>query len=148
VSATVGGDGLLYVVSTGSVNAGDGRLSIVDPVARTELSSFSGFGLSPVAAASDGEARIFVSSPSDGLMEFNTDSNQVVLGAGEGPVVPNNASAAVDSRRRVYAVESGPCQGSQPGTLHVFGPDLEELRTFPLGQCSAGAMVVEIPPAI
>jgi hypothetical protein len=146
-SATVGGDGLLYVMSTGSLTGEEGRLSIVDPVARTELASFSGFGTAPLAVASDGEARIFVSSSSEGLLEFNTDSNKVVLGVGEGVAVPNNASAAVDSRRRVYAIESGPCEGSQPGTLHVLSPDLEEQRTFPLGQCSAGAIVVEIPPA-
>ena len=145
-SATVGGDGLLYVMSRGRVDAGEGRLSIVDPVARTELASFSGFGTAPRAVSSDGEARIFVSSTSEGLMEFNTDSNKVVRGAGEGILVPNNTSAAVDSRHRVYAVESGSCQGTQPGTLHVFDAELEKQRTFPLGGCSTGAIVVEVPP--
>ncbi len=146
LSATVGGDGLLYVMSTGRSDVGEGRLSIVDPVARTEVASFSGFGNAPGAVASDGEARIFVSSPTEGLMEFNTDSNRVVRGAGEGLGVPTNASVAVDSRRRVYAIESGSCQGSQPGTLHVLDPDLEEQRTIPLGECASGAIVVEIPP--
>ena len=146
-SATVGGDGLLYVMSSGKANAGEGRLSIVDPVARTELASFSGFGIAPRAVASDREARIFVSSPSEGLMEFNTDSNKVVRGAGDGIAVSANAAAAVDSRGRVYAVEAGSCEALQRGTLHVFDTDLEEQRTVPLGACSAGATVVEIPPS-
>jgi hypothetical protein len=146
ISATVGGDGLLYVMSAGRSDQGEGRLSIVDPVARTEVASFSGFGSAPGPVASDGEARIFVSSSTEGLMEFNTDSNRVVRGAGEGLPVPTNASVAVDSRRRVYAIEAGPCEGSQTGTLHLLGTDLEEQRIFPLGECSAGAVVVEIPP--
>jgi hypothetical protein len=145
-SAVVGADGLLYVLSSGRSDGGEGRLSIVDPVARTEMASFSGLGTAPQTVASDGEARIFVSSPTEGLMEFNTDSNKVLRGAGEGLAVPTNSAAAVDSRRRVYAIESGSCQGPQVGILHVLDPDLEEQRTFPLGECSTAAIVVEIPP--
>ncbi len=144
--ATLGGDGLLYVLSSGSLAAGEGRLSIVDPVDRIEMASFSGFGLAPGSVASDGEARIFVSSLAEGLMEFNTDSNKVVRGAGEGLPIAGNTAVAVDSRRRVYAIESGNCGSGQEGVAHVLNEALEEVRAIVLGRCSVAALVVEVPP--
>jgi hypothetical protein len=141
----VAGDGLLYVVSTGGFFEGEGRLSVVDPVGLVEVASFAGLGTGPQAVAAS-DARVFVSSFAEGLLEFNTDSNEVVRGAGAGVPIPSNAGVAVDGEGRVYAVESGPCQGGQPGTAHVLDEDLEEIDAIPLGECAAGATVVEIPP--
>jgi hypothetical protein len=143
---TVSGDGLLYVMSSGDFSGGEGRLSTIDPVGRTELASFSGFGTGPGSVASDGEARIYVSSVAEGLMVFDTDSNRVLRGAGQGVPVPSNSAVAVDSKRRVYAIESGPCSGGRPGVAHVFDSELAEVRTIPLGECPSGATVVQIPP--
>jgi len=143
---TVGGDGLLYVMSTGDYTSGEGRLATVDPVGRMEVASFSGFGTGPGNLASDGEARIYVSSFAEGLMVFDTDSNTVLRGAGEGLPVASNSAVAVDSRRRVYAIESGACAGGQPGVAHVLDPEFTEIRTIPLGECPSGATVVQIPP--
>ena len=143
--AAAAGDGLLYVVSTGSFFSGEGRLSVVDPVALTEVASFAGLGTGPQAVAAH-EERVFVSSFAEGLLEFNADSNEVVRGAGEGVDIPSNAGVAVDGAGRVYAIESGPCQGGAPGTAHVLNADLEEIDAIPLGECAAGAAVVEIPP--
>lgn len=144
--ATVGGDGLLYVMNSGSFSSGEGRLSIVDPVGRTELASFAGFGTGPGNVASDGEAKIYVSSYAEGLMEFDTDSNKVVRGAGNGVAIPLNAAVAVDSKHRIYAIDSGPCSGGQVGVAHVLDQTLTEVRTIPLGECAVGAAVVQIPP--
>jgi hypothetical protein len=143
---TVGGDGLLYVMNTGNYTSGEGRLSIVDPVGRSEVASFSGFGTGPGNVASDGEAEIYVSSYSQGLMEFDTDSNKVLRGAGNGVSIPLNAAVAVDSKHRIYAIESGPCSGGQPGIAHVLDQSFAEIRTITLGECSVGAVVVQIPP--
>lgn len=146
-SGVPGGDGLLYVVVTGSTLAGEGRLSIVDPVERVELASFAGLGRAPGHVATDGEAHVFVSSSAEGLLAFDTDSNKVVRGAGEGVPVPGNAGVAVDSRRRVYAIEPGPCSGAAAGLARVLSEDLEEeIRTVPLGQCPTAAVTVRIPP--
>ncbi|HEX6105476.1 MAG TPA: hypothetical protein VFZ26_07830 [Gemmatimonadales bacterium] len=143
--ADVAGDGLLYVVSTGGFAGGEGRLSVVDPVALTELASFAGLGLGPQAVAAS-DNRVFVSSFAEGLLEFHTDSNAVVRGAGEGVPIAGNSGVAVDRQGRIYAIASGPCQGGAPGTAHVLDEDLEEIRAIPLGECAAGATVVEIPP--
>lgn len=141
----VAGDGLLYVVSTGSFFEGEGRLSVVDPVGLTEVASFAGLGTGPQSVAAS-EARVFVSSFAEGLLEFDTDSNEVIRGAGEGLPIPSNAGVAVDGEGRIYAIESGPCQGGQPGTAHVLNAVLEEVESILLGECSAGAAVVEISP--
>ena len=144
---TVGVDGLMYVMSTGSYTEGEGRLAIVDPVARAEMASFSGLGTGPGSVAADGDAKVYVSSFAEGLMVFDTDSNEVVRGAGNGLPIPSNSAVAVDSRNRVYAIESGPCQGGKPGKAHVLAAaDLTEQGTITLGECPSGAAVVQIPP--
>jgi hypothetical protein len=144
--ATVGVDGLMYVMSTGSYTEGEGRLSIVDPVARAEMASFSGFGAGPGNVAADGDAKVYASSFAEGVMVFDTDSNKVVRGVGDGVPIPSNSAVAVDSRNRVYAIESGPCQGGKPGKVHVLDSDLTEQHTIILGECPSGAAVVQIPP--
>jgi len=143
---TVGGDGLLYVMSSGAFGSGDGRLSVVDPVGRTEQASFSGFGTGAGNVATDGEDRIYVSSYADGLMLFSADSNKVVRGAGQGVAIPSNSAVAVDGERRIYAIESGPCSGGRVGTAHVLDEAFTEIRAIPLGECPVGAAVVQIPP--
>jgi hypothetical protein len=142
--ATVAGDGLIYVVSRGRSMPAEGRLSVVDPLERREVASFAGLGLLPGDVASDGRSRVLVSSFAEGLLEFNTDSNAVIRGEGEGVPIPSNAGVAVDSEGRVYAIESGPCATGQPGVAHVLDDELEEIRLITLGRCSAGALVVRI----
>lgn len=142
--ATVAGDGRIYVVNRGGSMPAEGRLSVVDPLERREVASFAGLGLLPGEIASDGRARVFVSSRAEGLLEFNTDSNAVVRGEGDGVPIPSNSGVAVDGEGRVYAIESGPCQPGQPGLVHVLDEELEEIRLIQLGRCAAGALVVRI----
>lgn len=144
--ATVASDGLLYVMNTGDYFSGEGRLSVVDPLAFTELASHAGFGTGPGNVASDGGSHLFISSFNEGVMEFDLDSNKVVLGAGHGIQIPGNSAVAADSKGRLYAIESGPCSGGEPGRAHVFDATLTEIRTITLGECPSGATVVQIPP--
>ena len=148
-SATLGGDGLVYVVSTGDATSDvAGRLSIVDPIERTEVGSFGGFGFVPASLAADGAERLFVTSVADGLMEFNTRTRRVVRGAGEGIFVSSNLAVAVDSKSRIYAIEGGDCAGGQPGRLRVFRPDLTEARSLLLGVCPVAAAFVQLPGVV
>jgi hypothetical protein len=142
--ADVGGDGLLYVMNTGDYS-GEGRLSIIDPVARVEIANFGGFGAGPGAIASDGGERLFVSSFFEGLMEFNTTTRTVVRGAGDGVAIPENSGIAVDNDGRIYALTGG-CGGGGGGTAHVLREDLSESRTIPLGVCATGTALTGIPP--
>ena len=125
---TVGADGLLYVMNSGDYSSGEGRLSIVDPVGRREVGNFGGFGTGPGAITTDGGERLFVSSFAEGLMEFNTRTRAVVLGVGQGVNIPGNSAIAVDSKDRIYAISTGPCQGGQAGhgPRPPSGPDRGE----------------------
>lgn len=145
--ADVGSDGLLYVMNTGSYFSGEGRLSVVDPLGRTEVASYAGFGTGPGNVAADPDARLFISSFSEGVMEFSLDSNKVVRGAGEGLKLPSgNSAVAADSKGRVYAIATGPCSGGRRGTAHILDASLTQSGTIVLGECPSGAAVVQIPP--
>ena len=145
-SITVGGDGLLYVISAGPGGEESGRLSIVDPVLRQEVGSFSGFGPLPGQVSSDGRERLFVTSLEQGLMEFNTRTRRLVRGAGSGIPLLSGVDAAVGSDGLVYAVEAGSC-ASSPGRIRIFRPDLTEVRIIPVGLCAVDADIVRLLPA-
>ena len=145
-SITVGGDGLLYVISAGPGGEESGRLSIVDPVLRQEVGSFSGFGPLPGQVSSDGRERLFVTSLEQGLMEFNTRTRRLVRGAGSGIPLLSGVDAAVGSDGLVYAVEAGNCVSS-PGRIRIFRPDLTEVRIISVGLCAADADIVRLLPA-
>ncbi len=146
--AGIGGDGQVYVLSLGALDSTshEPRLSIIDPVSRSEIGNFGGFGPSPGRIASDGGDRLFISSSVSGLMEFNTRSHTIVRGAGQGIAIPNNSSAAVDSRGQVYAIESGDCAAHQAGRIRIFRPDLTESGSFQVGICPVGSTIVLVPP--
>jgi hypothetical protein len=142
--ATPAADGFLYIVSRGRTTPAEGRLSVVDPLERREVASFAGLGLQPGELASDGGSRLFVSSLSEGLLEFNTDSNAVIRGEADGIPIASNTGVAVDSKGRVYAIEAGGCAPGQPGVAHVLDEVLEEIDHITLGRCPAGAVVIRI----
>lgn len=148
-SAAVAGDGFLYVLSTGTPTDSttpDGRLSIIDPIRRIEVGSFGGFGPEPAAVASDGGERLFIASPTEGLMEFNARTRSVVRGVGQGLPVTQNTTVVVDRLGFVYAVESGSCSGgSQLGRARIFRTNLTELRGVQLGACAVGGAVALVP---
>ena len=146
-SITVGGDGLLYVISAGPGGEESGRLSIVDPVTREEVGSFSGFGPLPGQVASDGRERLFVTSLGQGLMEFNTRTRRLVRGAGSGIPLLTGVDAAVGNDGLVYAVESGSCSLGSPGRIRIFRPDLTEARIITAGICPVDAIIVRLLPA-
>ena len=97
--------------------------------------------------AADADSRIFVSSYTEGVMEFDLDSNKVVRGAGHGVPIESNATVAVDSKGRVYAIDSGPCSGGQAGDgPRVRRESRRRSGTIALGECPVGSAVVQIPP--
>lgn len=144
--AAVGADGLLYVMNTGAFGSGEGRLSIVDPVAEEEVGNFAGFGNAPGPVAASAN-HLFIASYSEGLMEFATDTRSVLKGAGSGIAIPSNSTVATDGEGRVYAIQSGPCSGGTPGVAHILRSDLTAAGTVNLGECSVGALVTTVPPA-
>lgn len=147
-SATVGPDGLLYVMNAGDTTAGVGRLSIVNPVTREELGNFGGFGIAPGDLATAGEL-LLISSRSEGVMTFDIRSREVGRGAGSGVAVPTNSSVAVGADGRVYAVVAGMCSGGISGNVRVLrASDLAQTGLIALtAECEAGALITTIPAA-
>ncbi len=143
--ATVGADGRVYVMQRGGPESPDGRLSIVDPVSRSEVGNFGGFGVSPGSIAADPGERVMVASRTEGLMEFNTRTRTVVRGAGDGLPLTGNSGVAIDSRGQIYGIEAGACAAQPPGRARVFRPDLTESQPIPLGLCAGGATTTLIP---
>jgi hypothetical protein len=137
----VAGDGLLYVMNLG-LDGTDARLSIVDPVNRDEVGNFGGFGARPGPIAGDAD-RLFVSSRTQGLMEFDIRARAVTRGEGDGVNIPENSGVEVDSRGRIYAIEAGSCGGSDSGAARVLDENLVEIRAIPLGRCPADAAVTQ-----
>jgi hypothetical protein len=139
-------DPFIYIMNTGSYSSGDGALSIVEPVSGRLDATIIGFGTGPGAIASDGGERLYISSYSEGLMVLDTRNRSIIRGAGNGVAVPNNAAVAVDAEGRIYAIDSGPCAGGQPGYAHVLrADDLTESGTIALGECPVGVVVTRIP---
>jgi hypothetical protein len=77
-------------------------------------------------------------------MEFDTAERRVIRGEGNGIPIPGNSGVAVDSRGRIYALESG-C--TDVGILHILRPDFSEIRSVPVGQCATQAVLARVPPA-
>jgi hypothetical protein len=142
--STVAGDGLVYVVQDGDPTVDEGRLSVVDPVERTERASFGGFGFGPGDLSSDGGDRLLISSRTEGLMEFDTAERAVVRGEGDGVAIPANTGVAVDSQGRIYALEAG-CTAN--GLVHILRPDFSEIRSVPVGQCASQVLLARVPAA-
>jgi len=138
--AAMAGDGLLYVMNAGSATT-EARLSIVDPVRRQEVANFGGFGLLPGPLATDGGDRLFISSPTQGLMEFDVRSRAVVRGEGEGIDIPGNSGVEADSRGRIYALEPGACTGASTGAVRVLDEAFVDVRTIPVGRCPIALVV-------
>jgi hypothetical protein len=146
-SATLGSDGLIYVMSAGDSGSGEGRLSIVNPVTREEIASFGGFGNLPEGVAASGD-HLFVASWAEGLMTFDTRLREVTRGAGEGLTIATNSSVAVGAHDRIYAISAGPCTGGTGGTAHILRiADLAQTGTIPLGECATGAVITTVPVA-
>jgi len=138
--AAVAGDGLLYVMNAGSATT-EARLSIVDPVRRQEVGNFGGFGLLPGPLATDGGDRLFVSSPTQGLMEFDVRLRTVIRGEGEGVDIPGNAGVETDSRGRIYALEPGACTGTSTGAVRVLDEAFADIRSIPVGRCPVALLI-------
>jgi hypothetical protein len=146
--AVVGDDSLLYVIAAGHGAAADGKLSIVDPIARTEVAVLNGLGERPGAMAFHPTgSRLLIASLTDGILEVNTSIRAITRGPGNGvkPAGQGVVGLAIDLRGRVYAVDPVGCD--VPGVVHVLTapPDYHEIKTVPVGNCPTTAAVAATP---
>ena len=144
---TLGGDGLLYVVCSGTPGSADGKLAVVDPTSRRELVVINGLGESPGPIVYHPSGRLLIASPTHGILEVNALTRSVTRGPGNGinPSGDGIAGLALDPRGRVYAVQPATCAG--PGTVYVLSapPDYRSLATVTVGVCPAAAVLAAVP---
>jgi hypothetical protein len=149
---TLGGDGYLYVVSSGPLAGGgatEGRLAVVDPVSRRELAVVNGLGdqLGPPIYHPSG--RVLIPS-GNGILEVNPVTRSVTHGPTKGikPAGDYPTVLVVDQRGRVYALVDHCADPSQPpGAVLVLSPppNYAVITTIPIGSCPSGAAAAAIP---
>jgi hypothetical protein len=144
----IGDDSLLYVVEQGDSGKANGKVSIIDPVARTEIVVINGLGERPGSGLYHPTGRLLISSPTEGILEVNALTRAVTRGPGNGIKVGGRGVLALslDHRGRVYAVSNAPC-GSGQSQLYVLSPPpgYNVIATIPLGTCPVATTVAEMP---
>lgn len=139
----VGPDGMLYVMSRGNIAFGEGRLSIVDPVAQEEVANFGGFATYPSSMAVGADS-LFVASPAQGLLVFDLRARSV--SRAQAPALPGGLSAvAVAQDGRIFAIDVPTCHAGDATAVHALRSDLSEIGTIPVGACPIAATVVAVP---
>ena len=148
-AAVSASDGSLYVISAGG-GASNGVLTRIDPVQRTVLAGFSGFGRLPTSLATDGADRVYVASPIEGLMVFNVRTHQVERGAGPSAVaLPGGARGlATDDFGRIYTLITGSCGALDHGIVQPLDVNLVAQHPITVGRCPIAIGVTEIPAAL
>jgi len=144
--ATLGGDGLIYVICAGHPGVADGKLAIVDPVARTELAVINGLGESPGNAVFHPSGRLLIASDTTGILEVNTLTRSITRGPGRGVKLGGDgvSTLAIDERGRVYALDRRDCV--QLGTLHILAapPSYHDLNEVTVGVCPSAVATVTV----
>jgi DNA-binding beta-propeller fold protein YncE len=106
-SIAVASDGRLFVLHSGRFGAASGSLSVVDPVARREVSHHTGFGDFPGALAVSPSGALHVSAFSFGLATWNPATSAWTRAPGAPAPSPRLASSSgvgVDSAGRLYTL--------------------------------------------
>lgn len=144
--SALGPDGFLYVLNRGDAfDAGEGRLSIVDPIRSAEVASFGGVGpLVPSWILSDGGEQMLVASAPGGIMVFNTRLRRFTLPFGSGIPLEFPSDMVGDAIGRTYVLQRGACSPDRPGKVRVFGPDLIERASITAGPCPVGGAIAAI----
>jgi len=147
----LGDDGFLYVVSGGPLSSTNapGRLSIVDPEARTELAIINGVG-SPIRRPVYHPSGRLLIPTVDGIVELNTLTRSVTRGptVAVKPGGHFSTDLALDRAGRVYGLY-GDCADPTvtEGFVQILSapPDYKPLRTITVGPCPLGVAVATIP---
>lgn len=135
-AVTLGPDGLLYVVNSGTFGQGDGSLSVVDPTALAEIEHHAGFGEFPGGIAFGPDDHAYVSAFSYGVAVWNSSDDTFVRPPSNPLVIQGHmASAGVrfDSSGRLYSLAPGDC--INPSVVARLNADLSFDREIDVGVC-------------
>ncbi len=118
----LGEDGFLYVVNSGNFGAGDGSLSVVDPVAESETDYLADIGEFPGSVAWVSDDLLVIGSFGEGILEVDPTGPTLTRAGAQG-FMPEGAGVsglAADTSGMVYALNSTDCVS--PGRVNVLSP--------------------------
>ena len=135
-AGSVGPDGRLYIVNSGSFGAGNGSLSIVNLTSLIEAEHHTGFGDFPGSLALGPSARAFVGAFSYGVAVWDTSLDAFIRGPAEALTpggVASTSGVGFDESGRLYTLTPGFCDG--PGTADRHDGMFEVDVTISVGIC-------------
>lgn len=107
-SATIGRDGLLYVLNSGSFGQADGSVSVIDRRTLRELRHETGFGDFPGAIAAGGDGRLYIAAFAYGVVVWDPAARSFVRGL-QAAVQPGGIGSAsgvgADGSGRIYSLK-------------------------------------------
>ena len=134
-AGVVGIDGLLYILHSGSFGAGDGSLSVVDPVTLTELEHFEGFGEFPGGLAVGPLGDLFVGAFSYGVAVWDPATDAFTRGPENAITpgdIPSTSGLGFDESGRLYTLTPD-CEN--PSTVNRHDADYGVELTIAVGIC-------------
>ena len=135
-AGSVGPDGRLYIVNSGSFGAGNGSLSVVNLTSLIEAEHHTGFGDFPGSLALGPSARAFVGAFSYGVVVWDTSLDAFIRGPAEALTpggVASTSGVGFDGAGRLYTLTPGFCDG--PGTADRHDGMFEVDVTISVGIC-------------
>ncbi len=133
---TLGPDGLLYVVNSGTFGQGDGSLSVVDPATLMEDGHHAGFGEFPGGIAFGPDGHAYVSAFSYGVAVWSTSDDAFVRPPSSPLVIQGHMTSSgvgFDSSGRLYSLVPGDC--IMPSVALRLNADLSFDREIDVGVC-------------
>ncbi len=135
-AGSVGPDGRLYIVNSGSFGSGNGSLSVVNLTSPIEAEHHTGFGDFPGSLALGPSARAFVGAFSYGVVVWDTSLDAFIRGPAEALTpggVASTSGVGFDEAGRLYTLTPGFCDG--PGTADRHDGMFEVDVTISVGIC-------------
>ena len=135
-AGSVGPDGRLYIVNSGSFGSGNGSLSVVNLTSLIEAEHHTGFGDFPGSLALGPSARAFVGAFSYGVVVWDTSLDAFIRGPAEALTpggVASTSGVGFDQAGRLYTLTPGFCDG--PGTADRHDGMFEVDVTISVGIC-------------
>ncbi len=111
-AATLGGDGMLYVINSGNFGQGDGSMSVVNPTTLQEVEHHEGFGEFPGDIAYGPGDRVYVSAFAYGIAVWDAAADTFINPPANPLIVGGNATSSgigFDSDGMLYSLIPGDC---------------------------------------
>lgn len=146
-AGTMGPDGRVYIINSGTFGQADGSLSVVDPITLAEVEHHEGFGEFPGALAFGTDGDLYISSFSYGVAVWDPDTDAFV-NSPDDPLdlegLSSVSDVGFDDSGRFYAAVPGDC--ISPGEVIRVAADFSPSSrlVIPAGVCPIAVMFTEV----